>query len=74
MLDSNLDGMALTEHFHDAVDGQHVLSVDDLLPLDRTSQRRCEVLVFVLRLPLVTMASEAKALGRFRNITTGGGL
>ena len=30
-LDSNLDGMALTEHFHDAVDGQHVMSVDDLL-------------------------------------------
>ena len=30
-LDSNLDGMDLTEHFHDAVDGQHVLSVDDLL-------------------------------------------
>ncbi|HCD29398.1 MAG TPA: hypothetical protein DEQ73_02205 [Phycisphaerales bacterium] len=30
-LDSNLDGMALTEHFHDAVDGEHVLSVDDLL-------------------------------------------
>lgn len=30
-LDSNLDGMDMTEHFHDAVDGQHVLSVDDLL-------------------------------------------
>jgi hypothetical protein len=30
-LDPDLDGMALTEHFHDAVDGQHVLSVDDLL-------------------------------------------
>ena len=30
-LDSDLHGIALTEHFHDAVDGQHVLSVDDLL-------------------------------------------
>ena len=30
-LDSDLDGMSLTEHFNDAVDGQHVLSVDDLL-------------------------------------------
>ena len=30
-LDADLDGMDLTEHFHDAVDGQHVLSVDDLL-------------------------------------------
>lgn len=40
-LDSNLDGMALTEHFHDAVDGQHVLSVDDLLrgdPLPTSAQ------------------------------------
>lgn len=30
-LDADLDGMALTENLHDAVDGEHVLSVDDLL-------------------------------------------
>ena len=30
-LDEDLDGMALTENLHDAVDGEHVLSVDDLL-------------------------------------------
>ena len=30
-LHSDLDGMALTERLHDAVDGHHVLSVDDLL-------------------------------------------
>ena len=34
-LDADLDGMALTEHFHDAVDGEHVLSVDDLLRGDQ---------------------------------------
>ena len=30
-LDADLNGMDLTEHFHDAVDGENVLSVDDLL-------------------------------------------
>ena len=30
-LHSDLDGMTLTEHFHGAVDGQHVPTVDDLL-------------------------------------------
>ena len=30
-LDADLDGMAMTENLHDAVDGEHVLSVDDLL-------------------------------------------
>ena len=34
-LHSDLDGMALTERFNDAVDGQHVLSVDDLLRGDQ---------------------------------------
>ena len=61
-LDADLDGMALTENLHDAVDGEHVLSVDDLLrgdPLTTPAQvksllhQHCEAQVFVLRLLLV---------------------